>query len=68
MTRLAQRPPRYIRQETYKNMCFYAILSLVPGRPNPQVTLVNAKRRLSIRQLHVRPPQLFAAPVGNIGT
>src|SRR4030067_208329 len=64
---LTQRLPQYIGQKAHQNMRLHPVLTLMPDRPNPQVALVDPKRPLRLRQLHIRLPQILAPPVGQVG-
>ena len=67
LAHLAERLPQHIRQETDEDVSQDAIFLLVPDRADLEITLVNAEGRFRLGQLNVRFPQLFVAPVGDVG-
>jgi len=64
---LAEKRPQHVGQEADQEVGQHAVLLLVPHGPQRQVALSNAERRFRVGQSRVRPPQLFVAPVANVG-
>ena len=66
LNHLVQRLPEHVGQEADQDVGQHAVLSLVPDRPDPQIALVDPKRRLGLGQLDVRLPQVLGRPVGDV--
>ena len=56
----------YAKKQT-QNMRLDPLGLVVPDRPQAQIGLVHAEGRLGFGELDVGSPQLFIAPVGDVG-
>src|SRR5712691_6191558 len=56
---LLQRLPQHVGQEADEDVGLHAISALMPYRANRELALLDAERRLDVRQLDVRAPQVL---------
>ena len=64
---MAERLPQHVGQEADQDVGQYAVLLLMPDRSDREVAFVNAKGGFRFRELDIRFPKFFVAPVGNVG-
>src|SRR5262245_63971275 len=62
-----QRLPQYEGQKAHEDVGLNAISALVPDRADLELILLDAKRRFGLSELDVGLPQLFVAPVADVG-
>ena len=66
MAPAAKRFPEHIGEKANQNMSLHAVLEMVPDRAQRQIAFVDAKGSLGLGQLHVRSPEFFSAPIGDV--
>ena len=59
--------PEHEGEEAHKDVGLQAIGPLVPYRPHVQLIFLDTKRGFRLRELDIGLPQLFIAPIGNVG-
>jgi hypothetical protein len=64
---LLQRLPQHVGEEAHQDVGQYAVLTLVPDRPDRQLALVNAEGGFRLRELDIGAPQVLGCPVGEVG-
>src|SRR5205814_9696284 len=64
---LLERLPEHVGQETDEDVRLDARGLLMPDRSDAELTLVNAKCRLGLPQVHVRLPHRLGRPVPHDG-
>src|SRR2546430_15560870 len=64
---LLERLPEHVGQETDEDVRLDARGLLMPDRSDAELTLLNAKGRLGLPQLHVRLPHRLGRPVRHVG-
>src|SRR3989442_5954431 len=64
---LLERLPQHVGEETDEDVGLDAVGALVPHRTNCQLALLDAERRLDVRELDVGAPQVLGRPVRHIG-
>src|SRR5262249_56802440 len=59
--------PQYEGQKAHEDVGLNAIGALVPDRAHLELIFLDAKRRFGLSELDVGLPQLFLAPVADVG-
>src|SRR5690606_14010095 len=61
-----ERLPERIREEADEDVAFDSIVAMVPDRPDAKLRLLNPEGCFHVRELDVRPPELFGRPIRDV--